>query len=240
MNKSNLSTYSLYGFYIISIVNLFEQVIKLGWLEMATKPLLMITLVVYYLSSRKGPMSNLAKLMIGALVFSWFGDVILMLQGAIEGIFIFGLAAFLIAHIFYIFSYKLAKFEEPGELNKSFVKTRIAFLVFIGGALVYMLYPFLDDLLIPVFIYTSVIIAMGIFALLRRGWTVDKSFIMVYSGALLFIMSDSLIAINKFMNPILQASLLIMATYIAAQFLIVKGILAHENANEESEDTMES
>ena len=74
---------------------------------------------------------------------------------------------------------------------------------------------------------------MGIFALLRRGWTVDKSFIMVYSGALLFIMSDAMIAINKFMSPIIQAGLLIMATYIVAQFLIVKGILAHENSDTE-------
>ena len=71
---------------------------------------------------------------------------------------------------------------------------------------------------------------MGIFALIRRGWTLEKSFIMVYSGALLFIMSDALLAINKFMNPIVQARLLIMATYISAQFLIVRGIMLHENS----------
>lgn len=230
MKKSQLSTSALYGFYIVSIINLIEQVIKLGWLEMATKPLLMITLLVYYLSSRKGKITHLSKMIIGALIFSWFGDVLLMLQGQVEGVFIFGLAAFLIAHVFYIFSYKSAKYEEAGELNKSFVRTRIAFLLFIGGALIYMLYPFLADLLIPVTVYTSVIVAMGIFALFRRGWTLNKSFIMVYSGALLFIMSDSIIAINKFMSPIIQASLLIVATYISAQFLIVKGILIHENA----------
>ena len=235
MIKSQYSTYALYGFYIVSIINLIEQVIKLGWLEMATKPLLMISLMVYYLSSRKGKITHLSKMMIGALIFSWFGDVLLMLQGQVERVFIFGLAAFLIAHVFYIFSYKLAKYEKLGELNKSFVRTRIAFLLFIGGALIYMLYPFLTDLLIPVAAYTSVIVAMGIFALLRRGWTVDKSFIMVYSGALLFIMSDSIIAINKFMSPIIQASLLIMATYIAAQFLIVKGIIIHENASNEKQ-----
>jgi uncharacterized membrane protein YhhN len=57
---------------------------------------------------------------------------------------------------------------------------------------------------------------------------------MVYSGALLFIMSDAMIAINKFLNPLVQARLLIMATYIAAQFLIVKGVLIHEKSIEQS------
>lgn len=231
MNKSQLSSVALYGFYVVSVINLIEQVINIGWLDLVTKPLLMILLIVYYVFGRNEKLSGLSKLIIGALVFSWFGDILLMLQGRVEGIFIFGLAAFLIAHISYIFAYKQAKYVEPHEQNKTFLNTRIVFLIFIGGTLLYMLYPYLGELLMPVILYTVIIIVMGIFALLRRGWTSDKSFIMVYSGALLFIMSDSMIAINKFMSPIVQARLLIMATYIAAQFLIVKGILAHENAN---------
>jgi uncharacterized membrane protein YhhN len=75
---------------------------------------------------------------------------------------------------------------------------------------------------------------MAIAAVMRKGRTVDKSFIMVYSGALLFIMSDAMIAINKFLNPLVQARLLIMSTYIAAQLLIVKGILVHEHSIEAS------
>ena len=240
MTKKQLSTYSLYAFYCISVINLFEQVINTRWLDLATKPLLMITLGLFYLLARKEKFNLLSKLMVVALVFSWCGDVLLMLQGKFESIFIFGLAAFLIAHIFYIFSYTQAKHQEPGELNPSFVRTRIIFLIFIGAALIYMLYPNLGEMLIPVMLYTIVIISMGISAVLRRGWTTDKSFIMVYSGALLFIMSDAMIGINKFMNPIIQARLLIMATYIAAQFLIVKGILIHENAGEEHADVNES
>lgn len=235
MNNKTLSQAGLYGFYFVAILNLLEQVINISWIDMATKPLLMITLLIYYLFGRKDKWSLLARLMTGALIFSWTGDVLLMLQGKVEGIFVFGLAAFLIAHIFYIFAYKQAKFSSPGELNNSFVRMRIIFLVLIGAALIYMLYPYLGELLYPVILYTIVIISMGIFALLRRGWTVDKSFIMVYSGALLFIMSDAMIAINKFMSPLFQARLLIMTTYIAAQFLIVKGILIHENTDEDKE-----
>jgi uncharacterized membrane protein YhhN len=89
-------------------------------------------------------------------------------------------------------------------------------------------------MLVPVSLYTIVIITMAIAAVMRKGRTIDKSFIMVYSGALLFIMSDAMIAINKFLNPLVQARLLIMATYIAAQLLIIKGILIHENATEQT------
>ncbi len=235
MNRTKNATYALYAFYIISVLNLLEQVVQTGWLNLVTKPFLMITLLFYYLFSKSEKTSPLSKLIIGAMTFSWIGDILLMLQGQISGIFIFGLAAFLIAHICYIFGFRKARFDDPGEINKSFVQTRIVFLVFVGGAIIYMLYPGLEEMMIPVIFYTIVIIAMGITALLRRGWTRDKSFIMTYSGALLFIMSDALIGINKFMNPIVQAPLLIMATYISAQLLIVKGILIHEKEMVEPE-----
>ncbi len=232
MSRTQLSTYSLFGFYIFAVINLFEQVMKTGWLDLATKPFLMILLLLFYLTSRKPESNLLSKLMVAALVFSWLGDILLMLQGKIDGLFIFGLVAFLIAHVCYILAYRKARFHEVEEINKSFVRTRFVFLIFIGAALIYMLYPTLEDMLIPVIIYTIVIITMGIFALLRRGWTVDKSFLMVYGGALLFIMSDAMIGIDKFMSPLVQARLLIMATYIAAQYLIVRGIIVHENAGE--------
>ena len=233
MKKSQFSTIALYCFFAVSILNLLEQVIETGWLDLATKPLLMIALLTFYLLGRKEKSSRLSRYMTAALLFSWFGDILLMLQGKIDRIFVLGLASFLIAHVFYIFSYKLAVYDEPELINKTFIRTRIAFLLFIGGSLLYLLYPYLGDLLLPVVLYTLVIVTMGIFALIRRGWTVEKSFIMVYSGALLFISSDAMIAINKFMSPIIQARLLIMATYIAAQFLIVRGILLHENSTAE-------
>lgn len=228
MNKSKLSKIALYSFFVVSIANLITQIIEIEWLDMVTKPLLMITLLIYYLTSREGKLNKLSNLILGAVVFSWFGDILLMLQGRFDYLFIFGLGAFLIAHVFYVFAYIAAKHESGQESAASFIRMRMVFLLFVGMALMYMLYPNLGELLIPVTLYTIVIISMGISALLRRGKTTDKSFIMVYSGALLFIMSDAMIGINKFMSPLVQANLLIMATYISAQFLIIKGILAHE------------
>jgi uncharacterized membrane protein YhhN len=45
----------------------------------------------------------------------------------------------------------------------------------------------------------------------------------VIIGAAIFIVSDSLIAINKFVSPFLYSNELVLITYIFAQFLIVFG-----------------
>ncbi len=233
MNSKNISKISLYAFYIFAIGNLISQVVKIEMLEFATKPLLTVTLLIHFLSSDMRKKGSLTLFMAGGLIFSWIGDVFMLIQHYHEEYFIYGLSGFLLAQLCYIFAYRKARFDQQIKTYQSFVQTRIFFLAFIGVAVMWLLYPALGSMLIPVAIYTIIIVSMGIAALLRRGWTSEKSFMMVYSGALLFILSDAMIGINKFMDPIVQANLLIMATYITAQFLIVKGIIAHGQALEE-------
>lgn len=234
MDKQKLAQIALYLFYGNAIINLLAQVMKNEVVDYITKPLIMSTLLVYYLAGRREKSNTLSYLIIGAILFSWSGDILLMLQARHESLFVFGLGSFLVAHLCYIPAYGKAVYAERSEDSKSFVRTRIAFLIFVGLALIYILHPQLGEMLVPVSLYTIVIITMAIAAVMRKGRTVDKSFIMVYSGALLFIMSDAMIAINKFLDPLVQARLLIMATYIAAQLLIIKGILMHEKATEQS------
>jgi uncharacterized membrane protein YhhN len=68
---------------------------------------------------------------------------------------------------------------------------------------------------------------MAIQALLRYGYTTSRSFTLIFTGALFFMLSDSLLAINKFMTPLHLASLAVMTTYIIAQYLIVEGFISH-------------
>ena len=220
-------------FFLAAILNLISQIIDSQLLEYISKPLLMILLALYYLMARKEKIDSIDRFLILALAFSWGGDMLLMLQGHMASLFLFGLGSFLVAHVFYILVYQKAKIQDASEGN-SFQLTRMVFLLFIGGAILYMLIPRLGELLIPVIAYTGVIITMAIFALLRKGRTSEQSFIMVYSGALLFIMSDAMIAFDKFLDPIPYSRILIMATYMAAQYLIVKGILTHQNEPTES------
>ena len=89
-----------------------------------------------------------------------------------------------------------------------------------------MLFAHLGDMKIPVLIYGAVIsimlfIAMHFFFIKKPGST------LIVVGALLFITSDSLLAINKFYNSFTNAGMYIMLTYAFAQYYIVKGIIQY-------------
>ncbi|MNY44685.1 YhhN-like protein [compost metagenome] len=109
--------------------------------------------------------------------------------------------------------------------NKSiFVFGSILIALYLIG-MVSFLMPYLGDLEIPVTIYASIISIMLLFAF--NGLLVwDKpGNLLVFLGAFFFVVSDSILAINKFYSPIPKSSFFIMLTYLLAQYLIVTGIL---------------
>jgi uncharacterized membrane protein YhhN len=86
--------------------------------------------------------------------------------------------------------------------------------------MMWWLLPNLGNLQFAVMAYLIAIATMGLFAFqssLPMRWAV--------LGAVLFIISDSFIAINKFINPIPYESYWIMSTYYGAQFMLVSGFL---------------
>jgi uncharacterized membrane protein YhhN len=164
------------------------------------------------------------KILLTALSFSWIGDIILMFTDKGELYFIFGLVAFLLSHIVYI-----ALFSK--QLKTENNKNNWLFAFGIGVIIVYLLLmlslllPNLGDLKIPVTVYAMVISTMLLFALKGSfNWSKPGNFYILL-GAIIFVSSDSILAFNKFYKPIFMDSFLIMATYIVAQYLIVKGIL---------------
>ena len=78
---------------------------------------------------------------------------------------------------------------------------------------------------LPVIVYLLAIAVMVITTLFRRGKVPARSFWWVFGGAVLFMISDSLIAIEKFYGPIPLREWWVMSTYLAAQYLIVEGLL---------------
>lgn len=94
-------------------------------------------------------------------------------------------------------------------------------------ALLMLLFPKLGDMMVPVIAYATVISIMCMAALGRWHKANNGSFVFVLAGAVFFIISDALIAINKFYAPFELASFLIMITYIKAQYLILVGLIKH-------------
>jgi uncharacterized membrane protein YhhN len=90
--------------------------------------------------------------------------------------------------------------------------------------------PNLGDLTIPVFIYA--LVSLQCYCLLLKAfWCGRNRQIGILIGAVLFVSSDSLVAFNKFYNPLVLSSFIIMITYLIAQYLIVSGILKLNQKN---------
>lgn len=197
-------------------------------LRYITKPLLIPLLIVYFGFNTKSFTSSLKKWVVLALSFSWAGDILLMFESTNTNFFIFGLVAFLIAHIFYIVLFDHIRVKE---------KFRQSLLPLIPIAIYYillmsLLQPHLGSMQKPVAIYGLIISTMLSFAIdLRRVKDRTISFLII-PGAVLFITSDSLLALNKFYKQFEYAGVAVMITYGIAQLLItigaVKYIIRHQ------------
>jgi uncharacterized membrane protein YhhN len=217
---------ALLAFCVVSIGELIALITEIESVHVIFKPLIMVTLIVYYRSSVSDIDRSPSVLL--AMFFSFAGDLLLMFESKNEIFFILGLVAFLLAHLFYIFAYRQHRSESHADQLQGVQKFRMAFPVILAGSgLVVVLYPVLGVLKIPVLIYAAVIVVMVLHALFRFGRTTASSFWMVFGGAVLFMISDSILAINKFLSPVSLAGVAIMSSYIAAQFLIVSGLIKH-------------
>lgn len=215
---------TLYAVAVVFVAELIVITLNLTQLNVVVKPLIMISLAAYYLASAQ----QRSTLFLVAIFFCWVGDVLLLFKP--ELFFIAGLVAFLTGHVLYILCYQRMRLNESKNPLLGPQKVRFALPIILAGTgLVVVLFPVLGDLKIPVMVYALVITIMALQALFRFGYTTNKSFALVFIGAILFMVSDSLLAINKFLMPIQFASLFIMTTYMVAQYLIVEGVMAHTN-----------
>ncbi|MEO9964451.1 MAG: lysoplasmalogenase [Reichenbachiella sp.] len=230
MNDNKTAQILKYVFVVITVVELASHAFGWKFLNEFTKPLLMPVLLVYLRKGMKVPVNLSFIFAVFALVFSWFGDVALMYVHKREWFFLLGLGAFAVAQSLYFFSFKHAKTSGGDDNFTPFqhVLNVFPFAVFAIG-LLWTLWPSLGGLKLPVTVYASLIVTMALGAIYRNGRTSTESFNQVVFGAILFILSDSLIAINKFYAPMENASIWIMSTYILAQWNIINGLQKHYN-----------
>jgi uncharacterized membrane protein YhhN len=145
----------------------------------------------------------------GALLGSVCGDILLDLPYA--NLFIFGLVAFLVAHLFYtVLFFWYAKSPD------GFAKVMMAGLVLFAGVMIWIFRGIAPALYGPVVLYIVVIITMSIGALL-----VPAENRLLFWGALLFIASDVVLALNKFLVAVPYGRVINISLYFIAQFMII-------------------
>ena len=188
-----------------------------------TKIFIMPMLAGYLIASLESNKTIIFKWTITALIFSWAGDVLLMLEPQNNIFFIFGLVAFLIAHICYINFFKIVKHKEKIRTNWLLVVPIVVYYL----SLIILLFSYLGNLKLPVIIYGFVISTMFALALHMQQLSQRKAGMSMMLGAILFIISDSVLAINKFYQQFDLAGVIIMLTYALAQLLIVLGAVRY-------------
>jgi uncharacterized membrane protein YhhN len=152
------------------------------------------------------------KLLSMSLLFCAAADMVLLLAGG--KYFIIGLGLFLIAHLLFLIT-----FSRDIRARKSQIP--IILMVILYALLnAFVIAPYLKEMAIPVYIYMAVLALMVVFAAMR----VSKNDWTLY-GAIVFMVSDTMLAINKFMRPVPAVDYLCMTTYFLALFLIVFGYL---------------
>jgi uncharacterized membrane protein YhhN len=215
------------SYLLISSIYLF--IILLGYENITwyIKPFLIpfLLLAVYFHSNFPSK-----KQLLTALCFSWFGDIILLFADRDELFFIAGLIAFLLSHITYILVFN-KQLKLKNTKNKAVFWIGITAIIMYLIIMIAVLLPSLGDLTIPVFVYALVISTMLLFAF--KGFLIwdNPSRWSILIGAIIFVSSDSILAFNKFYQPIVWSSFLIMITYLAAQYLIVTGLLKLNKKN---------
>ena len=151
------------------------------------------------------------NMLLTALAFCLLGDALLMF----DGFFIFGLAAFLLGHLCYI---ALFRGDAPWFASQQALTATLAF----GVGMFVFLWPHLPKgMLLPVAAYVLVISLMAAQAIGRAVFLRDRASLYVAIGAVFFMASDTLLAVNKFVAPLPMAQLLVLGTYYIAQILIV-------------------
>ena len=201
---------------VLAALSTATSVLELPALHFVFKPLPMLVAIVAVAARAysTGARARFDLYLLAALVASLAGDVFLMLPG---NYFIPGLASFLVAHLFYN-----ALFRQGMPWFPS--RRALGFTLAVAGAMYAWVWAGLTDpvLRVAVAAYVSVIALMVAQAIGRALVLREAAAQAVGLGACVFMLSDSLIAINRFVQPLQLVSVWVLATYYTAQILIVR------------------
>jgi uncharacterized membrane protein YhhN len=210
-------------------VHLYAIASQMPAIRVITKLLLLPLLIVYLLASTPNK-TAIKKIALLALFFSWLGDVALTQNETI--FFLFGMLAFNMTHV------------QNGKFFLRLHPFRLLGATWIGLGLAlgtislvyYFLQNSLETFLIPVVIYMIFISAVWVLSFNLTNQPKYKAVAINFfiPGMFLFVLSDTLLALNKFLfhNP-LRWDIWVMLTYALAQWLLTEGYISVVNGTRE-------
>lgn len=196
-----------------------------GWwnfVQYASKPAAMLALTAWFVSLGGWRMPLLV--FAAGMIFSLLGDILLLLP---DRFFLGGVAAFLLAHLCYLWVFSQGPLPQPWLWLAPVALVGAVFAVLARRLRAGLTAGGQPGLFAPVLLYALVLSAMWAAALstpLRPNWQPAAALLCSLGGSLFFF-SDSVLAVNRFVRPIRGSDLLVMVTYHSGQALLAAGML---------------
>ena len=209
-------------YIIVGLADTLSWIIPSDLLHTISKPLIMPVLMAYIIqvSITKGKFDYRNMILLVSLVFYWAGDTIVMINKDLS--FVGALGMLLIGMIISIYAFFIAT-------DKLSVKPLLAVPYLAFGTIFYViLLPELGAFAGPTTVFALVMVTVPFIAHCRKGQTTQESFQHVLIGSILLLISNCIAGIDRFgivANVFTAAGSI--ATYCAAHWLIVQGIMLH-------------
>jgi uncharacterized membrane protein YhhN len=206
-------------------------------LKPITKILAMVMVILWTLFNVSWSPDRFVLLLILAQVFGLIGDIFLLLPGRW---FLGGLGAFLIGHLFYIALIVINLVSSTAiNLSLNAHNKMISITSVLWGMLLWVIYQvFKRDyftgrhhgkvlwFLVQVYIWVlSGLMVMSLFRALIQPAEDVKIWLLAFGGVL-FLVSDLILAYNRFVKPVRQAQLWVHISYHLAQISLAAGVLS--------------
>ena len=211
--RRNSTTILSLAFLLAAVFSIAGSFSRHFWLHDLFTPFATILILVLALSNWLSFKMNYALWIAIGLFFSLLGDIALLRSAQY---FLPGLVAFLFAHIAYLIAFtRDAKFPARASI------WLLALLV--AAVLYFFLFPGLPGVLkLPVAVYALLLASMAGQAMGRYVVRHSRAARFAAIGALLFMLSDALLSVDRFGAPLPRASLLILVPYFVGQWLIAR------------------
>lgn len=211
--------FSIFFFTNLTIDIIFNNIDGLYQFRLITKPLVTISLLLFYILNSKNKTRKERISIVFSLIFLLLGDLFLMINVSFYN-FWAGSGFFLLANILYasIF-YRSAHFD----IDRSIPFVAIVSLTCL--TLLYFIYDRLDSFFFPATVYMLITLNMSQAAFLRNKVVNNKSYYAIFLGSLFFLGSQASVALIKFYGSFPFEKIIVMFFYGLSQYLIIYGIL---------------
>jgi len=210
--------------FMFALLKWYTVVTEKRQIEYFAKPATMVFLILWFITKLPPGWNWFSLLILLGLILSLGGDIFLMLP---DNWFLAGLIAFLLAHLAYIGGFFVSGFVFEWKTLYFAIAILVAAIPIYLRIRKGLITRGNKRLVIPVTFYIIVISIMVFSAsttLLRPDWSLQAG-LMVTLGAALFLISDAILAWNRFVTPLTKGRLISSIPYHLAQYFIVFGVI---------------